>query len=57
MQPACIDCFDTCTPEETEAFRVEPDPEGIEDAILDRLEREEGLSGETLVAFALIDPP
>jgi Fe-S-cluster containining protein len=51
--PACTYCFEECTPEETEALRVEPDPEGLEDAILDQLEREDGFTGETIVAFAL----
>jgi hypothetical protein len=55
--PACPFCFAPCTPEETEALRVEPDPEGLEDAIVDQLEREEGLTGETVVAFALLGLP
>ena len=55
--PACIYCFAPCTAAETEALRVEPDPEGLEEALLDRLERDEGIAGETIVAFALSGLP
>ena len=55
--PACRHCFAPCSSEETEALRVEPDPEGLEDALVDQLEREEGVSGDTFVAFALLGLP
>lgn len=51
--PACPFCFAPCTPEETAALRVDPDPEGLEDAILDQLEALEGAKGETVIAWAL----
>ena len=37
----------------SEHDRREPDPEGLEDALLDSLERENGVTGETVIAFAL----
>lgn len=52
---ACEPCF-RGTQEDQEACRVEPDAEGREDAILDRLEQEEGDRGETIVAYALARP-
>ncbi len=55
--PACPFCFAPCSAEETEALRVEPDPEGLEDALVDRLERDEGVAGETIIAFALLGMP
>jgi hypothetical protein len=51
--PPCKNCFQGATPEEIERCRLEPDAEGFEDAILARLERSGGASGETLVALAL----
>jgi Fe-S-cluster containining protein len=44
--PPCRLCFATAGPAEIERCRVEPDPAGIEDALLDD-------GTETLVAFAL----
>lgn len=55
--PQCPYCFAPCTDAEADAMRVEPDPEGVEDAILDALEREEGVTGETIVALALLGSP
>jgi Fe-S-cluster containining protein len=52
---ACELCF-RGTAEDERACRVEPDAEGREDAILDRLEAEEGDRGETIVAYALARP-
>lgn len=47
---ACRLCFTGLGEEEC---RVEPDAEGIENALLDRLEAAEGEQGETLIAYAL----
>jgi Fe-S-cluster containining protein len=55
--PPCPYCFEPCTPQELESMRVEPDPEGLEETLLDALEREEGVAGETLIAFALCGLP
>ena len=55
--PPCPDCFAPCEGEALEALRVDPDPEGLEDALLDQLERNEGFEGETIVAYALIGCP
>lgn len=52
---ACELCFQGSADDEA-ACRVEPDAEGREDAILDRLEAEEGDRGETIVAYALARP-
>lgn len=45
--PPCRLCFTTAGASEIERCRVEPDPEGVEDALI-----EEGT--ETIVAFALV---
>jgi Fe-S-cluster containining protein len=49
---ACRPCFRGSADEEN-ACRVEPDAGGLEDAILDRLEAQEGDQGETIIAYAL----
>jgi len=49
----CRLCFVGAAPSEVEASRVEPDPGGLEDALLDRLEAEQGPGWETVVAFVL----
>jgi Fe-S-cluster containining protein len=49
--PPCALCFNTASPEEIEHCRVEPDPNGLENRILDTLPG--GGHGETLVAFVL----
>lgn len=46
--PPCHLCFQGASPETVEACRVEPDPHGVEDRILDRVG-----DGETLIAFVL----
>lgn len=53
----CRLCFLDAEPEEVEACRIDPDPEGLEDTVLDAVEREaeEPLGGATLIAFALLD--
>jgi Fe-S-cluster containining protein len=52
---ACGACFQGTPAEEAEC-RVEPDAGGLEDALLDRLEAEEGDQGETIIAWALARP-
>ena len=52
--PPCRLCFTTSTPEATEACRVEPDKDGLERAILDRLKRDDGETRETLIAWAVL---
>ncbi|HTQ78852.1 MAG TPA: YkgJ family cysteine cluster protein [Thermoanaerobaculia bacterium] len=52
--PPCRLCFIGATCQEIEACRVEPDPNGLEDRLLDGLG---GLGeGETLIAFVLARP-
>lgn len=53
--PPCRLCFQGATPETIEACRVEPDPGGLERAVLERLERGGGDAGETVIAYAVID--
>lgn len=54
--PPCRLCFEGAPPEVIDACRVTPDPNGLEDALLDRLE-EAGLTPRhTTVAFALVQP-
>lgn len=47
--PPCDLCFQEATPEEVEACRVEPDPHGVEDRLVERLQA----GGETLIALVL----
>ncbi len=47
--PPCDLCFQGAPPEEVEACRVEPDPEGLEDRLVRRLQA----AGETLIAWVL----
>lgn len=49
--PPCDLCFQGASPEEVEACRVEPDPAGIEERLIDRFDAEE----ETLIALVLAD--
>ena len=50
--PPCRLCFVGAPESRVEACRVEPDPDGLEDRLLDRLGEEE----ETLIAFAVAIP-
>ncbi len=50
----CRLCFTEATPETVTACRAEPDSEGLEDRLLERLERLEGERGVTLIPFALL---
>jgi len=52
--PPCRLCFTASSPEATEACRVEPDRDGLERAILDRLKRDDGETHETLIAWAIV---
>jgi len=51
--PPCRLCFDGAPPDTVERCRVEPDPEGIERAIVGRLERAGDGEWETIIAFAV----
>ncbi len=51
--PPCSLCFKGTPAHEVERCRFEPDPTGIEDELLSDLEAEDGVSGETMIAFAL----
>lgn len=53
--PPCRLCFTTSGPRQVEACRVEPDRDGLEEAILQRLKRADGEARETLVAWAVAD--
>lgn len=48
--PPCRLCFAGSTREEIDACRVEPDPHGVEDRLVDRFHA----GDETLIAFALL---
>jgi Fe-S-cluster containining protein len=54
--PPCRLCFTASSPEATEACRVEPDKDGLERAILDRLKRDDGEAHETVIAWAVLGP-
>lgn len=51
--PPCSLCFRAADEATVERCRLDPDPEGLEDRVLDQLERRGASGGETLVAFAL----
>jgi Fe-S-cluster containining protein len=50
----CELCFQGASDAEIAACEMEIDPQGIEAALLDELEKRTGLSGETTVALALL---
>jgi len=51
--PPCRLCFQGSPPEVIESCRVEPDPDGVEQIILDRLQRRTGESRESLIPWAV----
>jgi Fe-S-cluster containining protein len=53
----CPYCFDALRSDERESLRVEPDREGQEDVLLERLESTTGACGLTLIARALRPRP
>lgn len=50
--PPCRLCFVGASQEEIDACRVEPDPHGVEDRLVDRFDARD----ETLIAFAVLTP-
>ena len=50
----CELCFVGATEEEVIASEMNPDPESLEAALLDELQKSTGASGETIIAFALV---
>jgi Fe-S-cluster containining protein len=52
----CALCYQGATDEQIAACEVEPDPGGVENALLDDLKETTGKRGQTLVAFALAAP-
>jgi Fe-S-cluster containining protein len=52
--PPCHLCFDGATPEVVEQCRLAPDDSGIESALVERLQKDEGEQGETIMPFALL---
>jgi Fe-S-cluster containining protein len=51
----CELCFQGASEAEIAACEVEADPDNLESALLDELERTAGARGQTIVAFALAD--
>ena len=49
----CELCFHGTTPEEVAACEMEVDPNNLEPKLLDEVERTRGVSGKTIVAFAV----
>lgn len=52
-QPPCRLCFETVPEADLPAYRVELDAEGLEETVLEALERDCDGNGQTLIAFAL----
>ncbi|AXC10532.1 protein of unknown function UPF0153 [Acidisarcina polymorpha] len=52
----CELCYHGATPEEIAACEMVPDPDDLESQLLDQAERNNGVRGETVVAFALLRP-
>jgi Fe-S-cluster containining protein len=55
--PPCPHCFAAAPPAEGERCRAHPDPVGREDALVEAVERQLSLRGDTTVAFALLLRP
>ncbi len=53
----CPYCFGPATSEDVERCRAVPDPEGLENGLLDALEAREDRTGETVIPFALLGLP
>ena len=53
----CELCFHSATPEDVAACEMEVDPNNLEPKLLDEVERTTGVSGKTIVAFALDASP
>lgn len=51
--PPCRLCFVGAAPDRIEVCRVEPDPDGIEDGILDAMEEAGEGDGDTVIAWVL----
>lgn len=51
----CELCFQDATEEEIAACEMIPDPDELEDEIVSQLEEDQGLRGETIVAFSLAE--
>ena len=51
--PPCRLCFEGSAPEEIERCRVEPDPPGMEGAVLEGMSDLDGEDRETVIAHAL----
>ncbi len=49
----CELCYQGAAPEQIEACQVDFDPDGVEALALEEVERATGVSGQTIVAFAL----
>jgi Fe-S-cluster containining protein len=49
----CDLCFDGASDEEIKACEMHPDPEHLEEVLVEELEQGTGAGGETIVAFAL----
>ena len=49
----CELCFHGATEEEIAACEMKPDPDDLESALLEDLEKTSGLRGETIIAFCL----
>jgi Fe-S-cluster containining protein len=52
----CELCYHGATDVEIEACEMKADPDDLESKLLDRIERETGAQGQTLVAFCLGRP-
>jgi len=50
----CDLCFNGATEAEIVACELKPDPDHLEAALLEELEKTTGAAGETIIAFALV---
>lgn len=56
-QPPCTLCFETVDEGDLEPYRVALDPQGLEETLLDALQRSGASAASTLIAWALVEPP
>jgi Fe-S-cluster containining protein len=53
----CELCFQGAPDEEIAACEMNPDPDDIESVLLEKLEKDKGVSGDTIIAFVVAQAP
>jgi hypothetical protein len=53
----CELCFQGASDKEIEACEMNPDPDDLESSFLEKLEKDTGVRGDTIVAFVMAHEP